>query len=250
MTDTAARPWVTRWLCVLSALLLACQSKPTSSDTMHASEATSLNDLPLTVLPSPQADTTLPMVVYLSGDGGWNAFSSQFAQALAAIGTPVVGIDALRYFRKRRPPQQVADDMVRIVRYYQRQWQRRSVTLIGYSFGGSVVPFAYHHLPPDIQAEVVSVVIMSPSEHADFKIHLRNLLALDGSDEYPVAPQIANIRIPVLGLYGAQEASDWLEAHPPGTMSLTILPGGHHYAHDYALLARTIREHIRGQRRE
>ena len=234
-----------RFLWLLPTLLLACQSNPTRSDTMNPSD-TSLSDLPLTILPSPTADPTLPMVVYLSGDGGWNSFSSQFTQALVATGTPVVGIDALRYFRKRRPPQRVADDIARILRYYRAEWQRTSVVLIGYSFGGSVMPFAYNYLSPEVQQQVSSIIIMSPTEHADFKIHLRNLLALDGSDKYPVAPQIAEIRIPVLGLYGAEEASDWLEAHPPGTMTLTILPGGHHYAHDYSLLARTILEHIRG----
>lgn len=91
------------------------------ADTTHSTfmqssfDHTTVSNLPITVIPAAQSDPKPPMVVYLSGDGGWNAFSQGFCQAIAQAGMPVVGIDALKYFRKKKSPGLVAEDISQLI---------------------------------------------------------------------------------------------------------------------------------------
>lgn len=107
------------------------------------------------------------------------------------------------------------------------------------------MPFAYNQLASDIQSQVTSVVILSPTQHADFKIHLRNLLALDGSDQYPVLPELEQMGTASVNcLYGEEENADWLPKDLPAFTKLTILPGGHHYENNYPLLVQTLQQSL------
>ena len=232
------------WLLCLSACAPPHTGANFPTTMSTTSEAGILSDLPLSVIPAEQYDPALPIIVYLSGDGGWNTFAQGFCQELARNNMPVVGLDALSYFRNKKSPQQVADDLTRIIQYYQSEWHHSSVLLVGFSFGASVLPFAYNHLPNDIKDRVTAVMILSPSAHADFRIHLRNLLAMDGSKKYPMLPEIEKMHsVPVFCLYGEEENSAWLPKALPPTMSLTILPGGHHYDHNYSRLVQTVIQH-------
>ncbi len=52
--------------------------------------------LPLSMYTS--ADTTKPLIFYISGDGGFNKFSTSFMEALNKQGYAVAGLDAKDYF--------------------------------------------------------------------------------------------------------------------------------------------------------
>ena len=230
---------------VILSVLPACTPPTPDAATMNTDPDAELHALPLTVLLTERTDASLPLVLYLSGDGGWNAFSDGLGKSLAAAGFPVVGLDALRYFRKSHPPQQVANDLAALMHHYAPPGLSRPVVLIGYSFGASVMPFAYNALPDSLKQRVRSVVILSPSEHADFRIHLRNLLALDGSEKYPVAPQLARMHnASVLCLLGDGETAGWLSGEVLPPSQVVTLPGGHHYDHDYPLLTQVIVKHL------
>ena len=77
-------------------------------------------DLGLVELPVAQASSA-PMVVFMSGDGGWAALDKGLSAQLQAHGMPVVGWSSLSYYWKKTPEQATAD-LVRILTEYQSRW--------------------------------------------------------------------------------------------------------------------------------
>ena len=117
----------------------------------------------------------------MSGDGGWAGLDKEVAQALAAHGIPVVGLDSLRYFWNARTPDGLAADTDRMIRYYLAHLDKQRVLLIGYSQGADVLPFAVNRLPPATRARVALTALMGMSEHALFEFHVSSWISDDNS---------------------------------------------------------------------
>lgn len=91
--------------------------------------AAELKDLPLVEVHTAGNSDTL--AVLISGDGGWAGIDKELAAALSKQGMPVVGLDSLRYFWKKRTPESTAADVDRLLRYYLTAWKKQSALLIG-----------------------------------------------------------------------------------------------------------------------
>jgi type IV secretory pathway VirJ component len=74
----------------------------------------SIGEMPLKVIES-SIESTLPMVVYISGDGGWNTFSESLCNYFSKKGFPVVVLNARKYFWDRKTPEETAADLVTII---------------------------------------------------------------------------------------------------------------------------------------
>ncbi|MGD9888428.1 MAG: AcvB/VirJ family lysyl-phosphatidylglycerol hydrolase, partial [Halothiobacillaceae bacterium] len=95
-------------------------------------------------------------VLFFSGDGGWRDIDQQVGRALAEDGLHVLGIDALRYFWRKRSPEHVAADVVALLdagaaghdatKHPLKDSQEQRLVLIGYSFGANILPLVYAHL--------------------------------------------------------------------------------------------------------
>src|SRR5437773_12386720 len=55
------------------------------------------------------ADTTKPLIFYISGDGGFNKFSTSFMDTLNKQGYAVIGLNAKEYFWNKKTPQEAAN---------------------------------------------------------------------------------------------------------------------------------------------
>ncbi len=95
-------------------LLLACCA-------FSLSAAPVKEELGLVELPVAQASSA-PMVVFMSGDGGWAALDKGLSAQLQQHGMPVVGWSSLTYYWKKKDPEQVTADLVRILDDYQSRW--------------------------------------------------------------------------------------------------------------------------------
>jgi len=147
----------------------------------------SLADLPLVEVRAQSAGPTF--AVLLSGDGGWAGIDKKVAAALAAKGMDVVGLDSLRYFWSERTPQELADDLDRVLRYYGAQWRKSGAVVIGYSQGADVLPFAYNRLPAASRTLVTHTVLMGLGRNASFQFHVGNWLGSDDEEAIPIRPE-------------------------------------------------------------
>ncbi|MGX9116304.1 virulence factor [Mesorhizobium sp. BHbsci] len=196
--------------------------------------------LPLTVLDAkPSRDT---MAVIYSGDGGWRDIDREVGNALQQQGVPVVGIDSLRYFWSERQPQATADDLARIISYYRKRWNVRSVLLIGYSFGADILPRTYNLLPPATRTVVRQVTLMALSHQADYKISVLGWLGAEGEGSAgdPVDDIKAIDPSLVQCIYGTEEEDDACPALKSLGIGVIAINGGHHFDGDYQALTRRV----------
>lgn len=168
-----------------------------------------IGDLPLIEVPSP-GSTKRILAVQVTGDGGWGVTDAGLARGLAADGVPVVGLNALRYFWTRRTPESAAADLERILRHYLRAWDKDEAVVIGYSFGADALPFMYNRLTERTRSRVRLLVLMGPSEAANFEIRFSSLLGrTEFSDNLPALPEIEKIpTLAILCVYGEDDTAN------------------------------------------
>jgi len=187
-------------------------------------------DFPVVAIPT-AIKNTLPLVFLVSGDGGWTSFDNSLAEALAAKGMPVVGLDAQKYFWNAKTPEETAIAVSRAVQHFMQQWNKKKFILAGYSFGACVVPFIADRLPASLKESLDGVYSLSPDETADFEIHISDMLNFGSSkDSYKVTDQIRKIKLlnPVC-IFGLEESTKTRAHFSETGVKIITLPGDHHY---------------------
>jgi len=142
-------------------LLICCLVSSFTLPAVAAQPSRVGTDLGLVELPVAQASSA-PMVVFMSGDGGWAALDKGLGAELQRHGMPVVGWSSLSYYWKKKTPDQATADLVRILTEYQSRWGRQRWLLVGFSFGAEIVPFVINRLPPAYRDSLVGAVMLSP----------------------------------------------------------------------------------------
>jgi len=200
-----------------------------------------VNNLPLNIVPSAKKNN-LPLVFMISGDGGWTSFDQSLAEALAANGLSVVGLDAQKYFWKEKTPNGTTEDIARAIIQYRDQMDKDGFILSGYSFGASVVPFVASRLPPGLKSKLKGVVSLSPDETADFEIHIADMLNIGGGgDKYNVLNEFKKIKdIPVVCYFGSAEDEATRLKFSKNGIKVGILPGNHHFNDDFSGIVKAI----------
>src|SRR5438067_1945022 len=122
---------------------------------------TQTKDLPIEALKG--NDPAKPLLLYISGDGGWNKFSTSLVNTLNKQGYPVISLNARSYFWTKKKPQQAADDISRALDKYMKEWKTATIVLIGYSFGADVAPFVQTHFRGSLAENIKHTILMSPS---------------------------------------------------------------------------------------
>jgi type IV secretory pathway VirJ component len=204
----------------------------------HLSQATSggVDALPLVELPAVRPGAA--MAVVMSGDGGWRDIDKVIAETLQEHGVSVVGWDCLRYFWRKKSPEQTADDLAAVLQTYIARWKPGKIALVGYSFGADVMPFLYDRLPPALRDKVVLVSLLGLESKADWEITVNGWLGKPPSDAAtPIAPAVAKMPGSLIQCFYGEEEQDSAcpQLASPG-MDLIKTAGGHHFGHDYAAI--------------
>ena len=214
---------------------------PAEIDTTAAPAAAELQDLPLTEVPASGA-LTVSMAVILTGDGGYGVTDKGIARSLAEHGIPVVVLNSLHYFRKRRTPEIASADLERILRHYLPLWNRERAVLVGYSLGADVLPFMLNRLPPDLRARVPVLALLGVSAEAEFQFHLTDWLGSHHQkNALPVLPELERLRgLRILCFYGNQDKDTVCNQLDQGLVTSFPIEGGHRFGGKYGPIAEEI----------
>ncbi len=240
-----------RRVCIAAAMLLACSAAWAASTIDHprvgavtidrpaGTPAIEVGDLPLIELPARQPGSDR-FAVMLSGDGGWAGLDKKVAAGLNARGVPVVGWDSLRYFWSARTPDEAASDLDRVILHYARNWAKSRVLLVGYSQGADVMPFMVNRLPATTRGMIASTALVGIGAEAFFEFSLSHWISTP-TGGMPVPPEINRGNLGRFScIYGADEDnSPCLTIEAEGLRRIA-LPGGHHFAGDYARVASAV----------
>lgn len=201
-----------------------------------------VKDLPLVEVPAKKGESdTLAFLV--TGDGGMAALDKALAKTLSDAGIPTVALDSLRYFWKRRTPEQTASDVARALQHYLPAWGRQRVLLVGYSRGADLVPAIAARLPPELRERLRLVALLAPGPEAEFEVHVTDLFGIGKHPSIPVLPDVEALgTTPLLCVYGTREASESLcpKLPPLDGRRVVARKGGHHFDGDFDALAKLV----------
>ena len=210
-------------LCLL-ALITACLA--TSRKAMGRGADP---QLPLVVLTA-DTDSRTPLVVFISGDGGWKDFDPRLAAQFVARRCPVVALNALHYFWSRKTPDQTTAVVTGLIDRYMKTWDKRTFILAGFSFGADVMPFVVNRLAPALRAQCQGVALFSPSTSTDFEIHVSQMLSSHKQWPYDVVQEILRrADVPMLCFFGTEEHDFPVDRLSGPGLQVIRLAGGHHY---------------------
>jgi type IV secretory pathway VirJ component len=195
-------------------------------------------DLPI-IITKAKTDKDDKLVLFISGDGGWNTFSQKLADSYALNGFPVIGLNSFKYFWKKKTPQETANDIAELLNKYTNEWHKKKIIICGFSFGADVAPFIYKRLPDDIKNKIILVQLISPSSYTDFEIHVMDLLSSHNSVlSMNIASEVKLMDLPVVCYYGDLEKEKPLSTLKKANLKVVILEGDHHYAKSYPEIAK------------
>lgn len=198
-------------------------------------------DIPLKVIPAIHTNAKLPMVFFISGDGGWNSFSQKLAETFVEKGYPVVALDAKKYFWNEKSPDQTTRDIADVINRYMKVWKKEKFILTGFSFGGSVIPFVAIRLPENLKASLAGLSMISAEPRADFEVSVSGMLNLKFSGKYDVFAELKKIKfIKPLCIFGTLEDAVITKGFRDAGNHVITLKGNHYYNNDQVLLANTI----------
>lgn len=217
---------------------MAAALTPMLDPIRHASDD-GLGDIPITLVPATgHGERSDTMAVLYSGDGGWVGIDRDVAAILSARGIPVVGIDSLSYFWSARTPQGAGADLRHIIDSYGARWHRPRVLLIGYSFGADTLPAMVGTLDNATRTRIASLSLMGLSDTADFQFHLSSWLDLSSDQQQPTIPAVVQLKgMTIRCVQGVQEKDSACPLIPQGIARHVVVPGGHHFNRNAALLA-------------
>lgn len=207
-----------------------------TSTTLFGGEAIKPPEAPASMSTNPSK----PLVILITGDGGWAPLVRHISDRFSAEGYPVVALNALHYFWRRRTPDELTADVERIIDRFARPGQ--PLIFLGYSRGAGVFPFVIHRLPPSIVARIQVVVLLGPPARISFDIHWFDYIGqYTPSDSLPLAPEVKAINDrSILCVCGEGEVDSLCDEMLSEGATMVILPGGHHFGRDYDAVADTI----------
>ena len=226
---------ILRYIVICLICLVGC------NDRLKAQDIYSVTDLPLQISASKGSNAAL--MIYISGDGGWNEFNQKIVHEFEKQGYGVVTLNSCKYFWDQKSPEAFAGDIEQLSKYYMKEWKKSSVIIVGYSFGADVGIFLPGRLSSELQKKIVKIALISPSASSDFVIRLSDMIGENENVDrkFKVMPEIEKTDLPVFCIFGKDEKL-MLKTSLPKKKNLIIyeLPGDHRYNDDFKALSKLI----------
>ena len=170
-----------------------------------------------------------PLIVYFSGDGGFNTFSNALCENLAKSGYEVFAVNSNAYFKKKKTPAETASFLEVNVRKLLKEREHSNIVLLGYSFGADVMPFIYNNASALTVQATTKIILLAPSPTTDFEIHLLDMLNMNGTYNMDVAAEINKIKtIPLHIVTGSKAEFPSFKIKNKNAL-ITIVNGNTHF---------------------
>lgn len=180
--------------------------------------------------------TKSELIVYLTGDGGWNRFSRNFVNEFEKQGYGVVSLNSFEYFRNEKSPSNFAHDLDQIAAHYLNEWDKNSLIIVGYSFGADVASFLPSNISTQLKGKVKKLVLLSPSASTDFVVRLSDLLGFNDNEngKYKTRLAIEKSKLPVVCIFGKKESLLLKKSLKNSDLiSIYELPGAHQFNENF-----------------
>lgn len=198
------------------------------------------SQLPVIVLPAVPDENT-PMVLMITGDGGWKNFDPKLAQQFVNEKVPVVALNALHYFWDKKTPAQTTADVDNLLKKYMAVWKKNTFILVGYSFGADVIPFIVNLLPKDMMGACAGIALFSPGRSTDFEIHLSQMMSSHRQWKYDVVKALEVMKpVKMVCFFGEKEDDFPVSVLTKNNRKVIYLHGGHHYVDNRDNLAKMV----------
>jgi type IV secretory pathway VirJ component len=208
---------------------------------LKAQTESSMKDLPLYL--SGSKGNLDNLVIYLSGDGGWNSFNHGMIKEFENQGYGVVALNTRKYFWDAVSPELFARDIEQISWFYLKEWKKSSLIIVGYSFGADVASFIPGRISVEMQKKIIKLVLLSPSASTDFIIRMSDMIGKSENTDrkYKVGPEIEKTDLPVICVFGKEEVM-LLKTNLRKKVNLNIfeVPGDHQYNNNLTLVSKMI----------
>lgn len=224
------------WKAPILFALAALAVMPARAETVPV--ATSRGQLDLRVFPpvSTPKGAEAPLVLLLSGEGGWRSFDDMLAATLTDAGYWVGGFDAMHYFWKAQDDRAALASDVRacIASLASRAGRGADATVLlaGFSFGADLAPWVAGS--GNLRERVRGLVMISPDETGSLEFRVSELLGFDSKEHtFSVAEALRGAAgIPVLLLHGENDtksAAAVLAGSAAEPKRLVTVPDANHH---------------------
>jgi type IV secretory pathway VirJ component len=177
-----------------------------------------------------KSDSSNYLVFHVTGDGGMRGFDVKLTDEFKNHRFSYIILNAYKYFWSPKSPDQLASDIVPIIKDYLAKWSKTAIVLSGYSFGAEVIPFLFNRLPEELKEKVKLVVLLSPASTSDFTIHLADMIGADNTYANDVVKEVEKIKKPpVLTIFGEKEDSSFPSNHQQDNYQTLFIKGNHHF---------------------
>ncbi|MGJ7031419.1 AcvB/VirJ family lysyl-phosphatidylglycerol hydrolase [Niabella hirudinis] len=183
----------------------------------------------------------MPLVLYISGDGGFNSFTNDFCNGISQAGYAVTALNSRSYFWDKKTPEQAGADLTAYLEAALKNRPNRQLLIIGYSFGADVMPFILNRLGTPAKGHVLRTILLAPSATTDFVIRISDMWGSAKKRSMDVVAEInraAGQRI--VAILPGDDKNFPVPAVKSGSFKAVVLKGGHHFGGDTAGLVKIV----------
>jgi type IV secretory pathway VirJ component len=167
-------------------------------------------------------------VLFLSSDMGPHVgMGRSLVSRLSASGLPVVTINSLAYFRKRRTPAEARTLIEEGIGRALALPGTRRIVLVGQSFGADMLQAALAGMPRPFRSRILLVILVVPPDSTMFRASPGAIFDF-GQRAVPAAPTAVQLTwAPVLCIRGMEEDDSLCPHMTMPNVTRVTLPGGH-----------------------
>ncbi|WP_312747191.1 AcvB/VirJ family lysyl-phosphatidylglycerol hydrolase [Sphingobacterium multivorum] len=183
------------------------------------------------------------LVVFITGDGGYNNFSKSLLQHFDKDGFDRLIFDSKKYFWKKKTPQEASKDFEKYIHLYLEKSKCDNIYIIGHSFSAGVLPFIIHHFSDTLQKKIRHATFLSPDRYASLEVTLSTMLNFkQKANEYEVLPEAIKLKsISSTYVFCKEGELDLASLFEKAGLPIIRLEGPHNYNRNFQAIYQAIK---------